>query len=53
MNNVGQLSFPQRDVRKPNPRFEISAIELDNPLQRASRMPRITAFKEALANQRQ
>src|SRR6185436_14236361 len=53
MNNVGELSFPQRDVCQANARFEVSAIEVDNFLQRASRVRRVTTLQKTLANQRQ
>ncbi len=38
---------------RPTLRFEISAVDLDHSLQRASRMSRIATLQKTLANQRQ
>src|SRR5690349_11410296 len=53
MNHVRELSLAERDVRQTYARFEVSTIELDNFLQRVTRLPRIATLEKTLTNQRQ
>src|SRR5215204_2895664 len=53
MNNVGQLAFTQGDVGEPDARFEVSAVQIHDSLQRASGMPRIPTLQKTLTNQGQ